>query len=64
MQSANPGDDLAGRVDDVTALRARIPDIAVREVYICGPVGWTAMVRRTVLDAGVPERRVHVENFG
>lgn len=54
----------AGRPDDVTALRARIPDIAVREVYICGPVAWTAMVRRTVVTAGVPDRRVHVENFG
>lgn len=54
----------AGRADDLAALRARIPDIAVREVYVCGPGRWTAMVRRTVLAAGVPERRVHVENFG
>ncbi|WP_226359039.1 ferric reductase-like transmembrane domain-containing protein [Pseudonocardia sp. ICBG601] len=54
----------AGRADALAALRARIPDIAVREVYVCGPGRWTAMVRRTVLAAGVPERRVHVENFG
>lgn len=54
----------AGQVDDVTALRARIPDIAVRETYICGPVVWTTLVRRSLVAAGVPQRRIHVENFG
>ena len=48
----------------MTALRARIPDIAVRETYICGPVVWTTLVRRSLVAAGVPQRRIHVENFG
>jgi predicted ferric reductase len=53
-----------GPADDVAALRARVPDIAERDVYLCGPTPWTDLVHRTLLAAGTPADRVHVEAFG
>jgi predicted ferric reductase len=53
-----------GPGDDVAALRARVPDIAERDVYLCGPTPWTDLVHRTLLAAGTPADRVHVEAFG
>ncbi|MGY4101447.1 ferredoxin reductase family protein [Nocardia sp. R16R-3T] len=55
--------DSVGRVDDRTALLDRVPDIAARDVYVCGPLAWSESVRRTARAAGVPESRIHVENF-
>jgi ferredoxin-NADP reductase len=52
-----------GEVSDLEALRHWIPDVADRDVYLCGPDGWTALVRRTLAAAGVPEAHVHVESF-
>ena len=56
--------DGVGPTDDLTALRWWVPDIAERDVYVCGPDGWAADVRRTALAAGVPADRIHVESFG
>jgi predicted ferric reductase len=50
--------------DDLTLLRRWVPDIAEREVYVCGPQAWTAAVRATLVAAGLPSARLHVENFG
>src|SRR6185312_8385120 len=50
--------------DDLTLLRAWIPDIAERDVYVCGPPDWTAAVRRTLAAAALPTAQLHVENFG
>jgi predicted ferric reductase len=52
-----------GWADDLTALRYWVPDIAERDVYVCGPEPWTAMVCRCVEAAGVPAERLHIENF-
>ncbi len=52
------------RVDDVTALRYWVPDIAERDVYVCGPEVWSSLVRTTLLNAGLPEDRLHLETFG
>nr|WP_208406654.1 ferredoxin reductase family protein [Amycolatopsis granulosa] len=49
--------------DDVTGLRHWVPDIAERDVYVCGPGPWAAAVRRAALAAGVPAERLHTENF-
>ncbi|NMO91982.1 ferric reductase-like transmembrane domain-containing protein [Actinomycetospora sp. TBRC 11914] len=54
----------AGPDDDVAVLRGRVPDIAERDVYLCGPTPWTDLVQRTLLAAGTPADRVHVEAFG
>ncbi|MFN8196089.1 MAG: ferredoxin reductase family protein [Nocardioidaceae bacterium] len=54
----------AGAVDDATALRYWVPDIADRDVFVCGPEPWAEQVRRSALAAGVPADRFHVESFG
>ena len=41
-----------GAADDLTALRHWVPDIAERDVYVCGPEAWAEDVRRTT-----PRRR-------
>lgn len=56
--------DGAGPADDLALLRGWVPDIADRDVYVCGPPDWTVAVRRTLLAAGLPAARCHVENFG
>jgi predicted ferric reductase len=53
-----------GRADDLTALTSWVPDIAERDVYVCGPESWAADVRRTTEAAGLPADRFHVESFG
>jgi ferredoxin-NADP reductase len=50
-------------LDDLTLLRTWVPDVADRDVYVCGPPGWTAAVRRTLLAAGLPAARLHIEDF-
>ncbi len=52
------------RVDDLTALQRWVPDIADRDVFVCGPERWTAMVRATLIAAGLPEDLLHLETFG
>lgn len=49
--------------DDLSLLRAWIPDIADRDLFLCGPDEWTAAVSRTALDAGVPIAQIHIESF-
>jgi ferredoxin-NADP reductase len=51
-------------VDDVTVLCGLLPDIAQRDVFVCGPEQWTADVVRTAMAAGVPAERIHTESFG
>jgi ferredoxin-NADP reductase len=51
-------------VDELSALRHWIPDIAERDVFVCGPEPWVAAVRRTTAAAGLPAERFHVETFG
>ena len=50
--------------DDLTLLRRWVPDVADRDVYVCGPPEWTAAVRRTLAAAGLPPAQLHSENFG
>ena len=47
----------------MTALRYWCPDIAERDVYVCGPPPWTDLVRRDLSTAGLPPDRLHIENF-
>lgn len=51
-------------VDDTTVLHGWVPDLAARDVWICGPDPWAAAVRRSCRALGVPARRIHVESFG
>ena len=52
------------QVDDLTALLRWAPDIAQRDVYLCGPEPWAALVLRTLAAAGVPPKQIHSETFG
>ena len=45
------------------ALRYWVPDVAERDVYVCGPEHWTDLVRRTLDAAGVPPDHLHLETF-
>ena len=60
---AGPDGDLGG-VSDLDALRTWIPDLADRDVFVCGPDGWTDLVRRDLAAAGLPADRLHLETFG
>jgi ferredoxin-NADP reductase len=56
--------DGVGSASDLTALTHWVPDIAERDVFVCGPEAWAEDVRRTTDAAGVPTDRFHVESFG
>ncbi len=53
----------AGPVDDGVALLRLVPDIAERDVFVCGPPAWTDAVERATSAAGVPADRLHIETF-
>jgi ferredoxin-NADP reductase len=56
--------DGVGPATDLQALTRWVPDLADRDVYVCGPEPWAEDVRRTALAAGLPADRFHVESFG
>ena len=56
------GDDRTDRLG-VPALRALIPDIAERDVYVCGPPAMLDALRRRLRVLGVPRGQVHFERF-
>ena len=54
---------IVGTASDLTALRRWIPDVADRDVYVCGPEPWTDLVCATLTAAGLPDERLHLETF-
>lgn len=50
-------------VDVGHEVRALVPDLADREVYICGPAGFSTLVAEIAASAGTPRSRVHREEF-
>jgi len=58
------GGATAGTASDLDALRFWIPDIAERDVYLCGPAPWADLVRADLQLAGLPPERLHLETFG
>lgn len=53
----------AAQVDDAEALRSIVPDIAHREVYVCGSAPWMELVIRAAQRSGVPPEAIHHERF-
>jgi len=53
----------AAHLGDVEALRQLVPDVADRDVFVCGSPGWMDAAERAVVNAGVPPDRVHSERF-
>lgn len=44
-------------------LTALLPDVVQRDVFVCGPPSFVAAAQAALRKAGVPRRRVHVEEF-
>jgi predicted ferric reductase len=44
-------------------LLAQVPDLAERDVFVCGPDGWAREVGGVALAAGLPAQHLHVESF-
>lgn len=44
-------------------LAALVPDVADRDVYVCGPRAWALAVEADAVAAGCPKARVHREEF-
>src|SRR5690242_8022885 len=40
-----------------------VPDIAVHDVFICGPDDWMNAAVESVRRAGVPDEQIHLEHF-
>ena len=55
--------DRVGPADDLTALRYWIPDVADRDIYLCGPAPWVALVEGTLHAAGLSPEHIHIETF-
>jgi len=56
------GDDSTDQLG-VPALQALVPDIAHRDLYLCGPPAMLEAVRRRLRALAVPANRVHFERF-
>jgi ferredoxin-NADP reductase len=48
---------------DAAALTALVPDVAERDVYLCGPEPFQDMVVAAAAEAGVPDSHLHHESF-
>ena len=48
---------------DGATLRELVPDVAERDVYVCGPAGFSASVERAARACGTPPRQLHQEAF-
>jgi predicted ferric reductase len=56
------GDDATDRLG-VPALRRLVPDVAERDVYVCGPPGLVDALHRRLRVLGVPRQQIHSERF-
>jgi ferredoxin-NADP reductase len=48
---------------DPAALTWLVPDIATRDLFVCGPEGFTETVKESARGAGMPRERIHEEAF-
>jgi predicted ferric reductase len=57
------GDHREGALLSPEHLQALVPDIATRDVYVCGPPGMTEATRASLGRSGVPRRQIVTERF-
>ena len=50
-------------VNDPRSLLQHVPDLALRDVYVCGPDTWAEEIGRVALAAGLPPQHLHLETF-
>jgi predicted ferric reductase len=55
--------DAGARLLGDAHLRELVPDLAQREVYLCGPPAMSRAVEKTLRRADVPRRHIHTERF-
>ncbi|WP_445183851.1 ferredoxin reductase family protein [Pseudonocardia sp. Cha107L01] len=48
---------------DAEHLKRLVPDVADRDIWLCGPSPWMAAVRAAAREAGVPAEHLHSEDF-
>lgn len=53
----------AGRWSDAKALHRLVPDLLLRDVFVCGPDAWMDAVARACTQAGLPASQLHQERF-
>ena len=53
----------AEHLGDVEALVHLVPDVAERDVYLCGNAQWMEHARAAAVGAGARPDRIHVERF-
>jgi predicted ferric reductase len=53
----------AHRANQPGALLHHVPDLAHRDVYVCGPEEWADEIGRVALAAGLPPEHLHIETF-
>ncbi|MEP6649295.1 MAG: ferric reductase-like transmembrane domain-containing protein [Lapillicoccus sp.] len=53
----------ASHLGDVEALVHLVPDVADRDVFLCGNAQWMEHARAAAVAGGVPPERLHVERF-
>ncbi|MGW1208103.1 ferredoxin reductase family protein [Streptomyces sp. NPDC002499] len=69
MPGARRADDswlpagIGTHIDDAQVLRELVPDVADRDVYVCGPPAWLSAVRKATRRAGVHRDSLHTEEF-
>ena len=56
------GDDQTDQLG-IPAIRRMIPDIAERDVFVCGPPAMLTAVRRRLRALRVPLAQIHFERF-
>ena len=44
-------------------LRGLVPDVASRDVFVCGPASMMQRMQRVLRQLGVPEQQIHLERF-
>jgi ferredoxin-NADP reductase len=45
------------------SLQSLVPDIAGRDIYICGPEKLTVALLKSLAELGVPKNQIHAERF-
>ena len=53
----------AAHLTDAQALGQLVPDVAERDIFLCGAPTWMDAARRAALDCGVPSDHIHLELF-
>jgi ferredoxin-NADP reductase len=55
----------AGTLDPLgpSGLRALVPDVSDRDVFVCGPVAMMQHVESSLRRLGLPSRQIHAERF-